>query len=84
MSNISPETSGVKLKMKAEAPGDENEELGEEDGQEDTEDGNKLWVSNISPETSGVKLKMKAEALSTLWSWMQNLLGKVWTSKWCK
>ena len=46
----------------SEAPGDEDEELDEEDGQDDTENGNKVGVSNISPETSGVKLKMKAEA----------------------
>ena len=50
----------------SEAPGDEDEELGEEDGQEDTENGNNVLVTNISTETSGVKLK--AEALSTLWS----------------
>ena len=72
------------VKKNSEDPGDDDKELGEEHDQEDTENGNDVWVSNISPETSGVKLKMKAEALSTLWSWMQNLWWKVLTSKWFK
>ena len=30
------------VQKKSEAPGEEDEELGEEDGQEDTENGNKV------------------------------------------
>ena len=47
------------MSKKSEAPGDEDEELGEEDGQEDTENGNKVWVSKYHQKHQELNCKWK-------------------------